>query len=61
MVICVCPGAHEWQGLGSLPFERDTAPSLKVFQLSWERAKAMVTEGVWPETGIPRRRLPSPQ
>ena len=44
-VLYVCPGAHQGQGLASLPAGQDAAPSSKVLQVFWGRVKAMVGEG----------------
>ena len=60
-VLYVCPGAHQGQGLASLPVGQDTAPSSKVLQVFWGKVKAMVGEGVELEADIPRGRPTSPQ
>lgn len=43
----VCPGAHQGQGLASLPAGQDTAPSPKVLQVFWGKVKAIVRGGRW--------------
>lgn len=43
-VLYVCPGAHQGQGMASLPAGQDTAPSPKVLQVFWGKVKATVGE-----------------